>query len=247
LRVGREDGRKGSTVKVVWTEKLKDDFEAVKRELSKELSLQTVRLQEAFYLRVDASNRAIGAVLEQLRDGVVITDPKDVVKKGMTVPVAFLSRKLTDGQSRTWDVRDKECYAIVCALEKWASWIGLQPVTVLTDHRSLEHWSTEVISNLAPSGRRVRWHHILSLFNLDVLYIQGKNNVVADAMSRYAYPASSAWDDVSMHGSLKDTEEMEKIIKDEKAEAKAEVVEDLALVRPVKQKAKFNRDGRGRF
>ena len=41
----------------------------------------------------------------------------------------------------------------------------------------------------------------LSKFNLTVLYIPGKDNVVADAMSRWAYPASKSFQDVSMHGS----------------------------------------------
>jgi len=59
---------------------------------------------------------------------------------------------------------------------------------------------------------------MLSLFNLDVLYIPGKDNVVADAMSRYAYPANRAWDDVSIHGSLKDTLDMEKVLEEEQAE-----------------------------
>ena len=70
---------------------------------------------------------------------------KELIRAGVTVPVAFLSMKLTDSQDKTWDVRDKEAYAIVSALDKWGGWIGLQPVLVLTDHKALEHWTTEVL------------------------------------------------------------------------------------------------------
>ena len=34
-----------------------------------------------------------------------------------------------------------------------------------------------------------------------MLYIPGKDNIVADAMTRSAYPASKSFQDVSMHGS----------------------------------------------
>ncbi len=72
-------------------------------------------------LRDDASDFAMGAVLEQQ-------------KEGTWVPVAFHSRKLAKGQ-RNWTPREKETYAKVSALRKWAGWIGFQPVVVKTDHR----------------------------------------------------------------------------------------------------------------
>ena len=108
-----------------------------------------------------------------------------------TVPVAFMSRKLTTSQSRTCDVRDREAYAVVSALEKWAGWIGQQPVLILTDHKTLQSWTHEILQDpMGPSGRRARWHQKLSQFRLSVQYIKGKDNVVADALSRWAYPAS---------------------------------------------------------
>ena len=48
----------------------------------------------------------------------------------------------------------------------------------------------------------------------------GKDNIIADAMSRYAYPASSAREDVSFHGSATAHEEMKKIIAKEIAEGR---------------------------
>ena len=62
-----------------------------------------------FVLQTDASGKAIGAFLEQVGVGVECGSLlKDVIQAGTNVPVAFLSRKLTDSQDRTWDVRDKE-------------------------------------------------------------------------------------------------------------------------------------------
>ena len=97
------------------------------------------------------------------------------------------------------------------ALKKWSGWIGFQPVTVLTDHKSLEDWVTEHVDTPSgPAGRRARWHEVLSKFDLKVEYVKGKDNVVADALSRWAYPASKAMQDCSIHGSVQDAQEVKK-------------------------------------
>ena len=132
------------------------------------------------------------------------------------MPIAFLSRKLTTGQ-RKWVPREQETYAIITALQKWQSWIGLQPVLVLTDHQALESWAKEVLDPPSgPIGRRARWHQILSKYDLTVGYIPGKENNIADILSRWAYPASQAFLDISKHGNAKDVEEMKEIIRQEK-------------------------------
>ena len=86
--------------------------------LCKALSLQNVRVDQPSVLRVDASGKAVGAALEQVPNGVDAKNIEDVLAHGKTVPIAFMSRKLTESQQRTWDIRDKECYAIISALEK---------------------------------------------------------------------------------------------------------------------------------
>ena len=98
--------------------------------------------------------------------------------------------------------REKETYAVILALSKWASWIGLQPVLIMTDHKSLESWQRELLDTPSgPAGRRNRWHELLLRFDVSVEYVPGKDTVLADALSRWAYPASEACADVSIHGS----------------------------------------------
>ena len=55
-----------------------------------------------------------------------------------TVPSAFLSRTLNPSQVSTSTPREKKTYAVIWTLQKWAPWICLMPVLVLTDHKSLE-------------------------------------------------------------------------------------------------------------
>ena len=160
---------------------------------------------KGFVLRTDASDYAVGAVLEQIRDD------------GSHVPVAFWSRILAEGQRRTWTAREKETYAIVCALRKWSGHIGLQPVVVCTDHQSLQSWHKEHIDTPSgPAARGARWHETFAKFDLSVVYVPGKDNTVADCLSRWAYPAGKAWMDISSHGDAEETEEAKRIIEMEK-------------------------------
>ena len=100
-----------------------------------------------------------------------------------------------------------------------AGCVGFQPVLVKTDHRSLKNWVSENIDTPSgPRGRRARWHETLSQFNLEVQYIPGKDNTVADTMSRFAYPASSSREDVSFHRSARADAEVRKLIEQEIAE-----------------------------
>ena len=185
--------KKGSKKRIDWSKEDLQAFENIKAALCEGLNLNLQHLDpdRPFILRTDDSDRAIGAVLEQLADpghgGRLSLE--EVQKGAKTVPVAFFSRKLTTGQARRWPPREKEAYAVVSVLEKWASWIGFQQVLVLTDHRSLEHWATEVLGTpTGPSGRRARWHQLLSQFDVEVGYIPGKENTLADVQSRWSYP-----------------------------------------------------------
>ena len=110
---------------------------------------------------------------------------------------------------------------MVSIIKKYASLIGLQPVLIITDHKSLENWATEVLDAPGgPTGRRARWHMLLSKFKIDIRYVSGKNNVVADALSRWAYPAGEGADN-GFNGTPADDEKMSRLIAQEKSEEEA--------------------------
>ena len=205
LQVGKFDGRKGSKKKLAWTPEAEDAFSRLKERLLGQLGLFLVDPDKGFPLRTDASDYAVGTVREQVRDD------------GSHVPVALWSRILAEGQRRTWTAREKEMYAIVCALRKWSGHIGLQPVVVCTDHQSLQSWHKEQVDTPSgPAARRARWHETFAKFNLSVVQVPVKDNTVADCLSRSAYPAGKAWMDVSSHGDAEETEEAKRIIEMEK-------------------------------
>jgi hypothetical protein len=207
LQLNRKDGKKGSKLRLVWSDDEVKAFNQLKHKLCEKLELWQPDVDKPFRLHCDASDFAIGAELVQQFDSE-------------WRPVAFYSRKLAKSQ-RNWVPREKETYAIVAALRKWSGLIGFQPVLVTTDHKALEDWVTEHVDTPSgPRGRRARWHETLSQFDLRVQYIPGPENVVPDALSRWAYPASSAREDVSFHGSAEAREEVKKMLEKELAEGK---------------------------
>ena len=67
-----------------------------------------------------------------------------------------------------------------------------------------------------PPSQRARWHETLAKFDLTVVYVPGKDNTVADCLSRWAYPASKGMTDVSAHGDEAETAEAKRIIEMER-------------------------------
>ncbi|GFX72152.1 retrovirus-related Pol polyprotein from transposon 17.6 [Trichonephila clavipes] len=69
---------------------------------------------------------------------------------------------------------------MVWALNKFRGYIDGASITVASDHQSLR-WLMKLKS---PTGRLARWALQLQSFNLNMEYIPGKSNVVADMLSR---------------------------------------------------------------
>ena len=106
----------------------------------------------------------------------------------------------------------------MAALHKFRSCIQ-SGVTVRasTDHRALVHWFREDLGSISgPVGHRGQWHGFLSQFHLEVEYKRGEDNVGADTMSRWAYPACEHAPDTCMHGSEEDLAGVQRDIHDEK-------------------------------
>ena len=218
LKGNREETKKGSKKALVWNEESDRTFEGMKQVLLSAVGLHLMDPDRGFVLHTDASDYAVGAVLEQVLDN------------GRHVPVAFWSGVLAEGQRLTWTPREKEAYAIVMALRKWAGYIALHPVNVCTDHQSLQSWHKEHLDTPSgPASRWARWHETLAKFDLTVVYVPGKDNTVADCLSRWAYPTSKGLTDVSAHGDEAETAEAKRIIEMERLMEKEGVKRFLVM------------------
>jgi hypothetical protein len=120
------------------------------------------------WLHADASDYAIGAEISQLDE------------KGRQ-PVLFYSRKLLPAEMN-YSTPDKEMLAIVQTMRKFQHYLrGTKyPVIVKSDHRNLRTFMTTKELN----ARQARWAEELSSYNFVIEHIKGKENKVADALSR---------------------------------------------------------------
>uniref|UniRef100_A0A3B3RAY2 Gypsy retrotransposon integrase-like protein 1 n=1 Tax=Paramormyrops kingsleyae TaxID=1676925 RepID=A0A3B3RAY2_9TELE len=102
---------------------------------------------------------------------------KDV--QGREVAVAFASRTLHKSE-RPYSTPEKECLAVIWALEHFRPYVEGLHVTIFTDHSGL----TWLMSRSNPTGRLARWSLRLQDFDFDVIHKPGERSKVPDALSR---------------------------------------------------------------
>ena len=73
------------------------------------------------------------------------------------------------------------------------------PFIVRSDHQALQRKLHKSIHDLPISARQARWIERLMPFSLDFQYISGKNNVVADALSRHPHLHLNTVTTISAH------------------------------------------------
>ena len=157
-----------------WTAVQQAAFDALKSALTNGPTLLTPDEKLPYVVSTDASGFAIGAALCQDQG------------QGLQ-PIAYLSKKLNPAETN-YPVHEQELLAVVCALKEWRHYLHGQPFTVLSDHNSLQHFQTQ--PHL--SRRQVRWSEFFAEFKFSISYTKGKDNVVADALSRRKDHAASS-------------------------------------------------------
>ena len=158
-------------VKFAWTELEQAAFELLQYRLTSADVLAHPNPKRPYVVTTDASDFATSGVLSQQQDD------------GAMRPIAYFSRKMNDTERR-YATHDKELLALILAIDHWRCYLegSEHPITLRSDHRSLQHLSTQPNLN----ARQVRWVEKLSEFDFVIGYVPGKENAVADALSRRA-------------------------------------------------------------
>ncbi|CAF5225894.1 unnamed protein product, partial [Rotaria magnacalcarata] len=119
-----------------------------------------------FKVQTDASDEGIGAVLLQ------------IYPEGDR-PIAYLSKKFAQAQ-RKWSPMEQECYAFICALDKWNNYLNGIKFIWETDHKAL----TQLNQKAQINKRCERWRLKILEYDYKVKYIPGLTNSMPDYLSR---------------------------------------------------------------
>jgi len=137
-------------------------FKALKEALCTAPLLQLPNFSKCFEIECDASDIGVGAVLHQNKR-----------------PIAYFSEKLS-GATLNYPTYDKELYALIRALRTWQHYLWPREFIIHSDHAAL----TFLKSQTHLSRRHARWIEFLESFAFIISHKKGKDNVVADALSR---------------------------------------------------------------
>lgn len=161
--------KKNDKTPIEWTREAEIAFEKCRQSISEATTLAFPVPAGALSIMTDASDHSIGAVLQQ-----------EINNKRK--PLAFFSKAMSATQRR-YSVYDRELLAIYTAIKHFRRLIEGSEVIVYTDHKPLTHALTKP-ENSSDTPRRERQLHYISQFCSKIEYVKGKNNQVADALSR---------------------------------------------------------------
>ncbi|XP_059847699.1 trimeric intracellular cation channel type A isoform X1 [Hypanus sabinus] len=156
-------------VKFVWTVPCQEAFEKLKTMICQQPVLKAPDFEKPFSLAVDASDEAAGAVLIQRNEGDEVDHP-----------VAYFSKRFNKHQ-RNYLTIEKELLSHF-SFRIFDVYVGTtqKPLIVYTDHNPLVFLSEMKNKN----QRLLNWSLMLQEYNIVITHIKGKDNVVADCLSR---------------------------------------------------------------
>ncbi|XP_055590749.1 uncharacterized protein LOC129742837 [Uranotaenia lowii] len=149
-----------------WTVEAEEAFLRLKSALVSTPILAPPDYTKQFAIACDASDVAIGAVLTQETDG-------------QEHPICYFSQKLSTAE-RKYSVTQRECLAVIRAIEKFRGYVEGVHFIVYCDHSALSYLKT--MKN--PTALMCRWLIRLNAFDFEIRYRKGSVNVVPDALSR---------------------------------------------------------------
>eukprot|EP00117_Sycon_ciliatum_P039851 scpid21637/ scgid29378/ Retrotransposable element Tf2 155 kDa protein type 1 len=157
---------------LVWSDSALAAFNDVKAAFTEAITLHHPRPDAAYSLMVDASDIAVGAVLQQELDGECY-------------PVAFFSRKLKPAETR-YSTFCRELLAIYLAIKHFRHFLEGRVFHVCTDHKPLTHAIHSRSQTHSP--RQQRHLSYIAEFTTDIRHVKGSQNAAADALSRCHLP-----------------------------------------------------------
>ena len=158
--------KKGLPTQIIWNEKANQAYESLKTILCEHPVLRLPNFDKTFILRTDASGVRLGAMLMQEYNGD-------------SHVITYTSKKLSSAQC-AYSTMERECLAIVWALEKFYKYLYGRKFIIQTNHQPLAYLKSAKLNN----HRLMRLALKLQPFHFHVEVIPGPKNVGSDFLSR---------------------------------------------------------------
>ena len=159
---------KDSTRDIPWSDKATAAFTTIKETLVNATLLSHPKPDAPTSIMADASDVAIGAVLQQ-RIG---NDWR---------PISYFSKKLKPAETR-YSTFDRELLAVYLSIKHFRHFVEGRKFHVLTDHKPLTYALSANPDRHTP--RQIRHLDYISQFTTDIRHVKGADNSVVDALSR---------------------------------------------------------------
>ena len=159
---------KNDTQKLQWSDQAAVAFTNIKQALVSATLLFHPKQDAPTSIMMDASDYAVGAVLQKYVDQ-------------QWCPIAYFSKKLKPSESK-YSTYDRELLAVYLAIKHFQHFIEGRTFTVFTDHKPLTYSLSSTSDRYTP--RQVRHLDYISQFTTNIAHITGSENPVADALSR---------------------------------------------------------------
>src|SRR5215469_13214645 len=160
--------RRGLSTAIEWSDDSRRAFTDAIEALASTSALVHPAPSALTRLQVDASDVAVGAVLQQFQNE-------------MWVPLAFFSKKLRPSELR-YSAFGRELLAIYLAIRHFQYFLEGREFHVLSDHKPISYAIKANRDRHSP--RESRHLEYISQFTVDIRHISGVENVTADALSR---------------------------------------------------------------
>lgn len=151
-----------------WGKNKEHAFNQIKQHFLADIIIQYPNFKRKFFIYTNASTTHLGAELFQI----------DEEEQHQTL--GFVSRTLSKAE-RNYSITELELLAILFACKKFRMYILGHESYILTDHKALTFLKIWHILN----AKLLRWTLTLQEYNLNIIYITGKNNIAADTLTRY--------------------------------------------------------------
>lgn len=160
--------KKNDRRKIEWTEQSIAAFNSCKTELSEATILAHYSVSAPLSLMVDASDSAMGGVVQQLVNN-------------SWQPLGFYSKQLSEAQ-KGYSTYDRELLAAYSSIKYFKHLLEGRNFVLFTDHKPLTFALQQKLDKATP--RQVRHLSLIGQYTTDIRHVSGAQNCVADALSR---------------------------------------------------------------